>query len=79
MLSIKSICPFSIIYDVQLYTRHTLITVRMQHIWLEPAPNAVQNMKKEYAGSRSVARFSISLKGFFYYFWFSFNMGGVNI
>ena len=38
---------FSIIYDVQLYTRHTPITMQLQHVCLEAAPNEGQNTKEE--------------------------------
>lgn len=58
MLSIKSICPFSIIYDVPLCSKHTPITMQLQPIWLEPAPNATRNMKEKKAESCTVAGFS---------------------
>ena len=45
MFSMKSIRPFFIIYDMQLYARHTPITMQSQHMWLESAPNAAQNMR----------------------------------
>lgn len=79
MLSIKSICPFSIIYDMQLYTRHNtnhnVIATYMVAVCSKCSTKHERGINLKFLSGT----FLYFTERLFYYLCFSYNMSGVNM